>query len=784
MVPGNNAQGATTLNYGGHTQISGWDNYQIGGGLNGQSAMYIDGQPLNVLGGNTIGYVPTQDSVQEFDVATNAVSSEYRRFAGGVVNMATKSGTNEWHGSAYEFLRNSVLNSNEFFNKQAQLASGLPNKQAQWDQNQYGATLGGPIKKKKSFFFFSWENFVARTSSLNAANVPTPDMQAGWLDSITGSSPAALVAYLQAPQTTALGKNTAPCAAATLGTSPSGVANSAYIPSSCWDPTASVLKTEWPGPLESVPNENYNKLGATGTNTGTYTGRVDYNVSQKQRIFGRYTNIRTADLSQEAIPGGVCPSSVCGTTIAWHIGGGATHVRAQSGVLGDTYTFNPTTILDVRLSYLRAYNDQVPNSAGIDMSVYKGTWGALQKMISVTNDPQVNLGNDIPGGVSGFRGNSQIGYQWNDNEGLTLSLTKIVGRHSLKVGTEGRFMDRATLQGSGQAQLAGSFSFSNTYFSPSSWANFLLGLPDTGTISTTRETGSYNWYQGYYVNDSWQATQKLTITAGLRWELPGNIKEKHNRMLELLPNTTDPYTGAFGTVALVASSLYSDSGSEPARHDLFVPRVGFAYRLTNNDVVRGGYGYDITAPDIQAGLFPDADSINANNTSWSAQNGQLFTLSNPFPTSAYPNGIPQPLGRNNYSTNQFLEQNVSAPFSQLKFPYTQQWNLSVSHQFKGNWMLEVSYAGSVGTHLPYGDNYNQLAPSLWTNQSVPLTATCGAGTNWQWTNTTVGQCDRPLPAYSNFTDVAGNTGSDNYNSMPVRLEKRFKSGGLITASYT
>lgn len=779
VVPGNNTQGSPMMNSGGHTQVGGWDNYQIGGGIPGQSAFYLDGQTLNVLGGNTIAYVPVQDSIQEFDVSTNAVSSEFGRFAGGVVSMATKSGTNGWHGSAYEFLRNNVLNSNEFFNKQAELANGEPNTRTQWDQNQYGVTFGGPIKKDKAFFFFSWENYVARTATNNSASVPTPDMQAGWIDAQNGVSEQPLVASLQQF-----------CPAATLGTSPNGTANSAYIPASCWDPTAAVVKTEWPGPLNPVGPENFNKPGTTGTNTSSYTGRVDYNLSARQRLFARFADVRTADLSQDAIPGGVCPSSVCGSTVDWHIGGGATHVRVESGVLGDTFTFNPTTILDVRLSAMRAYNDQVPDSAGIDMSVYKGTWPNLQKEISITNDPQVNFnGTDIPNGVSPFRGNNQISYQWNDNEGLTVNLTKIIGTHSLRLGGEGRYMDRAILQASGNAESSGSFDFNTTYstldpthFVNSSWANFLLGLASDGTISTTRETGASNWYQGYYVNDSWQATRKLTLTAGVRWELPGNIKEKRNRMIELLPTVTDAYTGAYGTVGLVDSSLYADSGSEPARHNLFAPRVGFAYRLTDNDVVRGGYAFDITPPDIQSGLFPDADSINVNSTYWSAMNNQFYTLSNPFPT-----GINQPLGRDNFSTSvsELLHENVSAPLPQKNFPYTEQWNLSVSHQFRGDWMFEVGYAASVGTHLPMsGLNYNQLAPAYWADQAVPTTANCGGTALWAWTGTTLGQCLRPHPAYLNFADAVANIGSNNYNSLPVRLEKRFRSGGLVTASYT
>ena len=165
--PSGNSNGGTATIFGNIM------NYQIGGGQNNQSAVFLDGAPLNISQSNSTALVPTQDAVQEFRVVSNSVSAEFGKFAGGVVNLTTKSGSNAFHGGVYEFFRNRVLNANAFFNN----LSGL--KRPEWNQNQYGANLGGPIKKNKLFFFFAWENFDYNIEVPSLTSVPTQQMRAG-----------------------------------------------------------------------------------------------------------------------------------------------------------------------------------------------------------------------------------------------------------------------------------------------------------------------------------------------------------------------------------------------------------------------------------------------------------------------------------------------------------------------------------------------------------------------------------------------------------------------------
>ena len=154
VVPAGSSAGSTGLNQGTRTGNQGWGNYQIGGAIQGQSAEYVDGSPINVLGGNTVALVMTQDAVQELSVVTSDASADFGRFAGGVVNMTSRSGTDAWHGSVYEYFKNADLNANTFFNNRLGAARPKDN------QNQYGVVFSGPIRKDKAFFFFSWEGFA------------------------------------------------------------------------------------------------------------------------------------------------------------------------------------------------------------------------------------------------------------------------------------------------------------------------------------------------------------------------------------------------------------------------------------------------------------------------------------------------------------------------------------------------------------------------------------------------------------------------------------------------
>src|SRR5690242_2631044 len=249
--------------------------FQVGGGMSGQSQILIDGVPTNGAYLNVVTVIPTQDAIEEFKVQTNNLGPEYGRFAGGVINLNTKSGSNAFHGSAYEFLRNKLLNANDFFSN----AGGNP--RPPFTQNQFGGNVGGPVIKDKLFFFSSYEGFRQRKGSILTAWVPTAAERSGDFSQI-GSTGTSTVLPIYDPT------SSVNCV------SGGGVCRPAFsgnkIPATRVDPTAQALLNYFP-----LPNQSGNSFGnfvesySTGGNVDQINERIDYSLSEKQRVFGRYT---------------------------------------------------------------------------------------------------------------------------------------------------------------------------------------------------------------------------------------------------------------------------------------------------------------------------------------------------------------------------------------------------------------------------------------------------------------------------------------------------------------
>jgi hypothetical protein len=735
VVPQGGSSGAAQMNGGTNTAVTGWGNIQIGGGIANQSAFYIDGAANNSYQ-NFVALIPMQDAIQEFRVVSNNVSAEYGRYGGGVVSMATKTGGNRFHGSAYEYLRNASLNANDFFSN----LNGSP--RPKWDQNQYGAFLSGPIVKDKLFFFTSWEGFRARLGAPQSTNVPTAAMRAGLIS----------------------GKATFPSAV-----SPScysyPTATTTQINPSCFDPTAVyMLENYYPLP-NSTGTNNYYGSPASGNDSNQYNVRLDYNIGQNHRLFGRFTYSDMTDLSVNLF------DNSTGTPWA--------NNQAQQYVLGDTYTVNPTTVLDVRLSATRLYVDNNPVSLGVDLAQFGPAYAELEPELSYAYNPGLTFT-----GSRGLRGvTTTANFAWRNTYDFTASLTKITNRHTLKLGGNFRMQDNNTTPGISNA--SGAFTFNTTIVSDE-FAAFLLGIPTSGSIGKVIAVGPYEFYQGYYATDTWQVSKELTLNLGIRWELPGALAERGDRATVLLPDTTDPVTGAHGTLGLVNSDLYSPRTTQEVKHNLFAPRVGFAYRPMEKMVIRGGYGISYLPNDLMQGMSPHTSSIISSNYSWTnTRTSVTHYLRDPFPE-----GPIDPPGRDDPNfMKQLLGQNLVSPVPDQPYPYVQQWNLSVQRQLAGDMMLEVSYAGSKGSNLPtVGSNtagatgsaggrfnLNQLSDEYYSLGDQLMVTTGGVR---------YGQTLRPNPAYLNVWNGGYFGAYSNYHAMQVRVEKRFKSAGVVMANYT
>ncbi len=778
LVPGVVAQGASEGNPAGNN-TQGWGNFQFGGGLANQGAEYFDGVLLNTNYANQPALIPTQDMVKEFSVTTNSTGAEYGNTAGGVVNIASQSGTNGYHGSVYEFIRNKDLNANLFFNKQV----GAP--RSAFTQNQYGATFGGPIKKDKAFIFFSWEGFALRSGNRYIGSVPTDAQRAGDF-----SAPGLHSIY-------------DPCAGAV---SASGLCNGTppaktqfagnVIPSGRINPVSAKLLALWPhaNVASATPVNNFTHSFSNGFNYNQYNVRGDYAISSKQQLFVRYADWRDTRL----------PADNLGTHVAL-MGG----FQSKQAVVGDTITINASTLVDLRIALTRFVTHTGPQSANVDQT----TFGLPSSYNSESNrgDPSpcvtgiftqfctTNLGLTI--GAT------------NNNYEFVGGITKILGKHSLKAGYSIRRMEF----NQGQVNYPSGFFNFDTAFTANgagtgdAFASFLLGYPTRaggGAITGVQQgkrTSGLQFYQGYYLTDTQQIGSRITLNYGVRWEIPTAWQERHDSLAVLLPGTTsplgsqiqDPITSQAiplkGTMALVNSPLYHSRYDMNTPYTLFAPRLGASFRVSSSTVVRAGYGMFYLPAGVSFLSSPANFSVNnaITNPPFATGSTPVTTMSNPFP-----NGIQQPGGHSQSYLDSLYGKAINTVTPQQSYPYNQQWNLTVQQQLGGSASVEVAYAGASGVYLPQSIQLDVL-PLSYLHQASAQAASGQAVTFASKVSnplaglipnapstTTYGQLLLPYPQYLSVQNTQNNAYHSSYQALQAKLEKRFSMGASLLAAYT
>jgi hypothetical protein len=772
-------------------------NYQINGGTANQNAMYLDGSPIQVTYGSLTALIPTQDAISEFRVQTNGNDAEYGRYSGGVINLTTKSGTNNLHGTVYEFLRNKVLNANNFFNN----LTDTP--RAPFTQNHYGAAVGGPILKDRLFFFAGFEGFALRQGQTFVTEVPTPQELSGNFSNFRDANGNVIPVY--DPLTSSCGQVNNPCPPGQDPTRQQFPGN--IIPQNRIDPVAQYFAADnrlFPNPNTSSLPYPFNFITNASSGGNNYQGnyRMDWNVSDKQRIFGRFTYWKWQQLPLDPYQNDTYFEDL-----------DPQHFTTTSIVLGDTYTFNPSTVFDVRVSYLRFNYFQGPPSSitGLDMTTFGFPSYMNQIAPQLRTYPAFAFA-DYP------TGGTQIISSVNNNYVISPSLTKIVGRQTFHFGAELRRQDANYYQ---LASPGGDYYFDTTFtaqdpFNPgatgSTLAAFLLGYASPGggftpsAILTANITASTMHYQGYYAQDDIRVTNKLTINAGLRWEIPGVWLERHNDLSTFDPTMVSPLAAPTGLplkggFVLVDTPGHPERGLKAEKFDLFAPRVGFAYRLDPNTVVRSAFGWFYAPADaiFQESPFQNAVNLYNNAMITSEDNGvtPASVLSNP-----YPGGLVFPPGRNPDFQSVLYGQNFSsvsgaggsAAIANWNPAYYMNWNLTLQHQFPLGINVEAAYAASNGVHLPInsdnGVNINQLPDAdlklgnqLLSEVPNPFYGLIASG---PLSTPTVqyGQLLRPFPQYQNVVEAAAYIGHSTYNALQMKVQKRFRNGGSILASYS
>ncbi len=777
VVPGGGTQGSTMANggsgnfqAGGQTQAIAYGNYQIGGAFSGQSLFFIDGVESNIAENNVNTLVLTQDAVQEFRVSTNNVSAQFGGYGGGVIQISSKSGTNHFHGNAYEYFRNTVLDANDWFSNHEGLGK------SPLHQNQYGANLGGPVLKNKLFFFFSWEHESLISAAPTNATVPTTAELNGDFsaDPQTIYCPA-VGSYGCTPGQPLPGNKLT------------------YI-----DPTAlAIAKLETPNESRVTQTPFTTNFFASAPIEGyqdQYNARIDADL-KNDTIFARYTFWN--------------PHNGISDPFGTKTGAGPTGNYTQEAVLGDNHVFNATTIAALRLSYIENYNFQYPLSDGFDMSSIGSAYGKIQ----TESEDHEGL---LPGlGLQGYGIGAELSQlYWNNNVwGINGSVTKILGKHTLMFGGDWRqvlWENYSNSQGLGiNASPFFTASSPTDASSGNALASFLMGIPSSTGISSVGTWHAFLHNYGLFAEDTYQTTPKLTITAGLRWDQPGAYSEENNLDSILQPNVpvsiggltsiTNPVTGAnvplTGRLAFVASQQYGSRREEQLHWNLFSPRLGFAYRVTPRTVVRSGYGISYFPAEMTADS-PSASPINSANTSVINTVGQplLATVGNPLP-----NGINLPTGRTQAGLDAQLGLSISGRIPEQKYGYSQQWNLSLERALDSQSTATIAYAGSKGTHLVMSssytgtglnlnqlpDQYDSLGSDLLTQVPNPFYGVLPAGITLGAPTVAKGYLLLPHPQYSgNVNQVVPRDGFSTYHALEVTYIRHFSHAGVLQGAYT
>ena len=835
LVPSVVPQGQSTGNTNSANPF-GWGNYQIGGGMANQSATYIDGAPVNTIYCNLTSLVPTQDSLGEFKVDTNDLTADYGHLAGGAIQFSTKSGTNTPHGALWEYLRNKVFDANDYWSNHA------GNPRGAFSQNQFGLNFGGPVfiphlydGRNKTFFFANWEGFYLRQGQTFVLTVPTADEVGGnmnLLQKVNDANGNPIEPLIYDPLTTCTNPDTRDPSTGKITMGGCNPANPTFtpnpnqpvginegdrllfpaanglpaghvIPASRLNPTAvAYINKFYPvGKVAGNANkDNFtNNAGIGGQNFETVI-RVDHKVSDKQNIMSRYTYWSNTNLPQDPYGTGICKDR-CAETFATH-----------NWVIDDTYTFNATTILDIRINYLRFVYGRVakltsykPSDIGMNIGQPIEYPGPLVMSIS---------GFDAQGVFSSGGADSTIGNA-SDNDRIAGNLTKIIGKHTFKFGGEylrSTFNYFQSNNSAGQGNVDGNWTTSNSKNSDdlvqgsgAGLATFLLGNYANIGFNNVAPNTSEMLYPAVYATDDWRVTPKMTAHLGMRWENGLPWTDRFNNISLFQPTRINPILAAAGVNAYPGSVEVVNTPERPERSGMnvfnkqFSPRIGLTYSVTPTTVISGGYGILWIPLDVAFQTSPNNDPVNSlgTNTINSLNNG--YSPANNF-TNPLPNGMALPPKRSTDPNTGFqkllLGGGYGLNWEDNPYPYAQQWNFGIQKQLGSSMVVDAAYAGAKGTHLPwYNLSKSALPQKYFNNESLAnLTATSPnpfiglvnptSGLNTQATLQNSALLS-PFPQYGNsMGEGSAGWANSDYHSLQVKMQKRFTGGASIGLGYT
>ena len=770
LVPGVRATRATMVQ---PVLESHYQFFSINGSRPNQSQFTLDGGNNTNLTFNGPEYSAQVEAVQEFRVQTSNFSAEYANSAGGIINVVTKGGTNQFHGSLFEYFRNDALMATDFFSNLA------GRKKPVFRYNQFGGTLGGPVIKNRTFFFFGYEGLRMKTPSVVTTSVPTALQKAGDFSRTLASTGQLITVY--DPLTTRPNPS-----------SPGAFIRTAFpgnvIPRERLNPVSMKVQTYYPAPTSAGdPGSGLNNFFFSGPQlrtTNDFSGRGDHQLNSSTLMTGRFSRFNVTPWTNPATFGESNIASPGYVTKPQH------HISALFKV---TKTFAPTFFGEFLASWVRWYYESFALSNGFDPTQL-GFPAYLAANSRTLGFPSIS-----PGEMSG------LGVYYNEHDvsdrgELKANLSKVSGKHTLKFGVLyglGKYTSRLNNNSAGTYSFDKGFTQGPNPLQTSTtagfgYATFLLGTLSGGTHNPTVVDGAFNQpYYGLYFQDEYKVTSRLTLNLGVRWDYESPRTEAKNQIANF--DYTSAASLSNGT-AVRGGLIFPGVGSLPRGYwntnkKNFAPRLGFAYNLADATVIRGGYG-----------IFYSNTWGNGRNNSTIPQTG--FTCSTPvinsldggltpfsYLSDPYPTGFCKATGSSaGLLTN--LGQNINMIDRNLQMPYMQTWNLDIQRKLPADTVFEIAYSGSRGVHLMGIVEYNQMAPEYMRlgtqlNGQVPnpYYGVITTGTLSQPTITR-GQALRPYPQFTGVSSRNATYGGSTYHAMFLKVERRLSKGFSILASYT
>lgn len=735
LIPGvNTGGGAGMVGNGQGAGINGTQGYNINFLTDGSAS--TDPRDFN----NSNNILPI-DSISEASINSSNAPAQYGNGL-TAINVITKSGTNQWHGSAYEFIQNTAFNARGFYNHTG------PKAVEHW--NNYGGSVGGPIMKNKLFFFFNYQRNPSSTPTSGLYSYPTAAMEAGNFYGITGSTNPA---YFNAN------------GSLTGAPDPVALKLQSYFPQS----SAPGWVAGCPGPVapsatnhQTCPATNNYVFNASSPNTATwYTGKGDYNISSKQKLSASFNYFPA--FSTYVPPDPLYPSDASAIS--------QSHLYNLTGQISDVYTISPTTLNEFRVGGLHEFDPYHPISLGkndptsLGLEPAYGSNAPSNVFPKVTVDSGVGAGCFALGAGCGENGNidAVLGEEvYNYSDVLTL----VRGKHTIKLGGE---YDRDYQNYTNWGDItSGNFEF-NGGVTGIPYADFLSGDVYGWYVYEYDETAAHMWNSAFFASDDYNVSPKVTLNLGLRWQLQSGWGVKNNLFGTydpFLPNSADGglYKGAilyggqgdksFGGPTAKLTTIQNADNHE------FAPRVGIAWSPYKTWSIRASYGI-FDAPRDAENYTDGALGLgfNPHNVGHGGYVNGSYTFklaSGPPPgTVIFPTLQTLSPEINNFSGVSYYPRNMPTNF-------VQQWLFSVQHEFAGGILLDTSFVHTHGNNLNFATNINQ----------APAGKLGCSGYN----------CGNPNPIFTAI-QAQNYDGWSNYNALQIRLQKRMRNGLDLQVNY-